>query len=337
MPVNAPTAAKWNAATISWNMIFRQVLEATQNYWGLIASELTSDTREQDYPWLDRLPAMRKWQGERVINNAAIRLQTITNDLFELTVGVKRTDVDDDKLGVLSTLVQEVARQAKVWPDRIIANAVQAGEAAVVFDNQYYFDTDHPINPDDPSQQIGGGNTDTTQANLFTSTASGNYPGALPLSSPSLEAVTSYMMSLVGADGQPLEIMPDAVMVPPQLKWTAARLLQAEVIGADIALAASANNPQLHGAAGQSNVMRGSMDLIVNPYLRGDATSYYVMCTKRAVKPFVWQIRDPPEFAVLTSPTDEHVFKHDELLWGVRARGAAGYSMWPLIAKCKAT
>ncbi len=338
MPAITPagTIARWNAATISWNTIFREVLAKTESYWPMVASELTSDTREEDYPWLDRLPQMREWQGERVVTNPSVRLQTITNKLFELTVGVKRTDIEDDKLGVYRPIVEEVARQAKVWPDRIIANAVIAGESAVVFDNQNFFDDGHPVNPDDPSQQIGGTNTDTTQANLFTGAASGNYPGALPLSSDSLEKVTSYMMSLVGPDGNPLEIMPDTLMVPPQLKWAAAKLLQAEMIGADITLAAS-GNAYNHGAAMQSNILRGSMDLVVNPYLRGDATSYYVLCTKRAVKPFVFQLREAPEFAVLTSPTDEHVFKHDEFLWGTRARGNAGYAQWFLAAKCKAT
>lgn len=333
MPVLSPsgTLQRWAAATLQWNTMFRQNLADTPVYWPAIATEKTSGTREEDYIWLDRLPQMRAWRGERVVTNPAVRLQRIENDIFELTVGIKRTEIDDNKLGAYDALVPEVARAAKVWPDVLIATALQAGNAAPGFDGQNFFDAAHPVNPDNTAQAVPG-TAYTTQPNLFTGAASGNQPGALPLSLPSLAAAYAAMTAWVGPDGVPMNLIPDSVVVPPQLAIPSRQIFNSEFIGSDIALAGGA-----HGAAQQTNYMRGMLQPIVLPYLSGDPTSYYLLCTTRATKPLIWQIRDAPEFTVLTSPDDYHVFTHDEYLWGTRARGNAGYAQWFLAAKVMAT
>ena len=50
--------------------------------------------------------------------------------------------------------------------------------------------------------------------------------------------------------------------------------------------------------------------------------------------PVIATPRTAPEFTALTKPDDENVFKRDEFLYGVRARGAAGLGPWFLIVKC---
>jgi phage major head subunit gpT-like protein len=60
---------------------------------------------------------------------------------------------------------------------------------------------------------------------------------------------------------------------------------------------------------------------------------YYLMDTTRAVKPLIFQQRVSPEFAYLNKPEDPNVFERDEFLYGVRARGNAGYGPWFLAAK----
>jgi phage major head subunit gpT-like protein len=138
------------------------------------------------------------------------------------------------------------------------------------------------------------------------------------------------MMSFVGADGTPLEIIPDLLVVPPQMKFAAARLLQAELIGRDIVLADG------HGAAADTNVLKGSLDLLTLPRLANEPQTYYLLCTRRAVKPIVFQNREAPEFTALSKPDDANVFSRDEYLYGVRARGAAAVGFWPLAIRCQA-
>ncbi|MGC4114490.1 MAG: Mu-like prophage major head subunit gpT family protein [Myxococcales bacterium] len=311
--MSAMTPAKYDAATLTFSSLFRQVLEETPTYYEKIATEIPSTTREMRHAWLDRIPAMREWLGERVVNNLAVRLQSIENRLFEDTIAVKRVDIEDDLIGVYRPVIEELAQQAKVWPDKLVTDTLQAAKDLICYDGQPFFDTNHPQNMDDPSSPL--------QSNLLKSH---------PLTWDALEDAITTMSAFIGADGKPLEIIPDLLVVPPQRKFAAARLLQSELIARDIALASG------HGAAADTNVLKGSLDLMVLPRLATEPNAYYVLCTKRAVKPLIFQNREAPEFAALTQPNDENVFQRDELLYGVRARGAAGLGPYFLAVRCEA-
>jgi phage major head subunit gpT-like protein len=316
----ATLQSRWDAATLSFNTLFQQTLLATKPQHGRVATTLPSNSREEAYPWLDRIPKMRKWVGERRVNDLAARMQVLVNEKYEDTVKLLRTDLEDDKIGLYTPLIQEVARQSAMLPETLVAEAVIAGTSAVVYDGQFFFDTDHPVNMDDAS--ITGPSGAATQANLLTTH---------PLSTDNLADAIQTMQAWVGADGLPLEITPDLLVVPPQLRFLGARLLQAELIGADITLSGPT-----HGAAAQSNILKGSLDLFVWPRLAVDPTSYYVLCTTSAVKPFIFQERIAPQFTYLTKPEDQNVFLRDEYLYGVRARCAAGYGPWFMAIKCTA-
>jgi phage major head subunit gpT-like protein len=282
---------------------------------------------------MDRLPQMREWLGERLFNNPAVRYQEIENKLYELSVNVKRTEVEDDRLGVYDMVVPEIARAARVWPDVLCASALQAGATTAVYDGQYFFDDGHPIDPDNASAIIPG-TAYTTQVNLFTGSASGMQPGALPLSAPNLATAYQTMASYIGPDGLPMNVVPDLVIVPPQLKFMAKSILEpaSELIGAQVTLTGPT-----YGAAAVSNYMRGALDYLVLPYLSNEPTTWYLACTTRATKPIVFQQRESPEQVFFTRPTDTDVFMHDVFKWGVRARGAAGFSQWFLMAKALAS
>ena len=86
--MGALTPAKYEAATVTFSTLFREVLRDTPTYYQQFATEIPSSTREMRHAWLDRIPQMREWLGERVVNNLAVRLQSIENKLFEDTVAV---------------------------------------------------------------------------------------------------------------------------------------------------------------------------------------------------------------------------------------------------------
>jgi phage major head subunit gpT-like protein len=129
--MGALTPAKFEAATVTFSTLFRQVLEQTPTYFQKIATEIPSTTREMRHAWLDRIPQMREWLGERVVNNLAVRLQSIENRLYENSVAVKRTDIEDDLIGVYRPVIEELAMQAKLWPDKIVVDALQAGTRTI--------------------------------------------------------------------------------------------------------------------------------------------------------------------------------------------------------------
>ena len=62
----------------------------------------------------------------------------------------------------------------------------------------------------------------------------------------------------------------------------------------------------------------------------GAAQPWYLIDASQALKPILMQARQEPEFAMITDPQSDHVFKTGEFLMGAEARAAAGYTFWQL-------
>lgn len=310
MPVLQP--ATLDAAFLSFDTLFQQVFNKTEVHWPKIATLITSDTEEQRHVWLSQLPELRKWVGERVVNNLRTRVTSVINDEFESTFAIPRAKFEDDKIGAYAPSVSMLGERSALWPDKLVIDALKAGTQVKTYDGQYFFDEAHPQDPDRPG--VG-----TAQSNLFFSKA---------LSAENYAAVRAAMMSYKDDFGVPLEVVPDLLVVPPALETTARKILNAEFIG------------QVYGsntaAAMETNVLKGTADVLVLPRLAGQDTTWYLLSTKRVVKPFIFQQRIAPEFAFLNRPTDVNVFSQREFQFGVRARGAGDYSLWFLAAMATA-
>ena len=80
----------------------------------------------------------------------------------------------------------------------------------------------------------------------------------------------------------------------------------------------------------------GSPKLVSNLY-KGDLDkpAWYLLDTTRTIKPLIWQERIKPALQGVNRnkdsfDMDSHAFLKDEFLYGVRARGNAGFSFWQL-------
>ena len=62
----------------------------------------------------------------------------------------------------------------------------------------------------------------------------------------------------------------------------------------------------------------------------GTGPSWYVLETRRALKPLIFQNRKSPNFVAITSETDDDVFKRAQYVYGVDARRNAGFGFWQL-------
>lgn len=284
---------------------FQDAFAAQVPMYGQIATELPSSTRSNVHGFMDRLPKMREWVGERVIHNFAERSFEIRNRKFEETIGVKREDIEDDNLGLYTPMFDMLGQQARMYPDDLVLELLESGTTELCYDGQNFFDTDHPKNMDDS----GAG----TQSNNFTSKA---------LSHDNYQSVRTSMRKLVGADGRPLGVSPTHLLVPPALEKTALQILNAEMVAEGTGDATVA----------VSNVLRGTTKLIVWDRLTSD-TTWYLLDLSKPIKPFVFQNRDAPEFTYLNKGDNENVFMRDEYLYGVRARGNAGFALWFLAAR----
>lgn len=76
---------------------------------------------------------------------------------------------------------------------------------------------------------------------------------------------------------------------------------------------------------------------VASNYTAGANPAWYLFDNSQPMKAMVWGLRKAPEFTQRQNPEDPHVFERDEYIWGVRARGAAGYGFWQTAYKSKAT
>lgn len=69
----------------------------------------------------------------------------------------------------------------------------------------------------------------------------------------------------------------------------------------------------------------------------GAGAAWYVLDTTKVIKPIVYQQRAPFKPSELTSSDSDHVFKRNELLFGVDGRCNVGYGLWQTAYASKQT
>ena len=277
--------------------VFFEAYDAAVGDWERIATVVPSEQDSETYAWLGSVPRMREFKDERLPAGLLEHGYTIKNKTWEASMAVDRAAIEDDLYGQIKLRVQGLAREAKRHVDELVFALLATGFASVCHDGQYFFDTDH-------SEGESG-----TQSNK----------GTAALAAASLQDAITAMMKFKGDKGKPLGIVPDLLVVPPDLQWTALELLNSTYYPELIAAGAGAQKLS-------ANPLKGRLDLVVSPYLT-DSNDWFLLATKWVVKPIIFQSRVPVEFAALEG-TSENGFMRDQYLYGVRARYNVGLGLW---------
>lgn len=304
------TPAVIDAIFYSFGTQFQAAYDSQTPWADKLCTQVPSNGRENRYAWLDKLPVMREWVGERQIQNAIARGYSIVNKDWELTVEVDRNDILDDNLGVYTPIVASMGVQAKLWPDYRCAEVLQLGTSLTAFDGQAFFSTSHPKNIDDSAAG--------TYSNLYAGTA---------LTAANYNTVRSAMLSYVGRDGKTLNVRPNLLVVPPQLEQTARQILNADFIAPAAALGMNAANVV------QTNTLKGSAELLVVPQLSNEPGVWYLLDTTKPVKPMLFQTRKAPELIPYVNPADPELFRRKKFVYGVDSRGECGFTLPFLMAR----
>ena len=78
----------------------------------------------------------------------------MVNRKFESTVDVQRTDIEDDNIGQYGTLAESAGQSSTDLKNDLVFQALSAGFASVCYDGQYFFDTDHPVYPNEDGSGV---------------------------------------------------------------------------------------------------------------------------------------------------------------------------------------
>lgn len=279
--------------------LFAEALTKTPRWFEKVATKSPSNSLENVYPWEAMPKGFREWIGERNFNNIRVHGYVLRNKDWEDSVEVPANAIKDDQYGVYNNIVQGLGMQAAKLYDYLIADAMRAGTSAIGFDGQAFFSASHP--------DYNG----STYSNYDTSTA---------LTAANYQAARAKMMNYKAEDGKPLNVMPNLLVVPPQLEATGRQLLNADFIAPAAAFGQNVTSVM------QSNVLRGSAELLVLPELSADAGTWYLLDTSKPIKPFILQEREAP-YVDGPDMFPEHAFKTNKYIMGAAARAVAGYSL----------
>lgn len=296
------TPANIRALRTSIHREFRGAFDTAPVIYPEIATTVPSTTARNDYAWMTLLPQMREWVGARVVQNLSLHTYTIENKDWELTLGVRRNDIEDDNLGIYTPVAQQFGEAARQHPDSLILDLLRTGETKLCYDGQYFFDTDHPINSVDATAGIF--------SNYFTTRA---------LTADNYGYVRSQMLALKAENGTSLRVMPNVLVVPPALEVTARRIVEIQ-----------------QEANGAGNPYFNTARVMMIPELAGADTTWYLLCTHRVIKPFIFQTRRPLTFVMKNQITDEVVLVENEVRFYADARYNAGFSLPFLASKAVA-
>jgi len=277
--------------------VFFEAYDAAVGDWERVATVVPSEQDTETYAWLGSVPKMREFKDERLPAGLLEHEYSIKNKTWEASIAVDRAAIEDDLYGQIKLRVQGLARETKRHVDELVFSLLGSGFTTACYDGHTFFDTDH-------SEGESG-----TQANKATG----------GLSAASLQDAITVMMKFKDDKGKPLGIVPDLLVVPPDLQWTALELLNSTYYPELV-------DPIVGSQKLSANALKGRLDLVVSPYLT-DTNNWFLLATKWVVKPIILQSRVPVEFAALEG-TSENGFMRDQYVYGVRARYNVGFGLW---------
>lgn len=158
-------SAVLTAITAAFKKEFMQGLASVTPDYTAIAMTIPSSTATNTYAWLGKFPQMREWVGQRVIEKMSKEAMSLANKKFEATVGVERTDIEDDQVGMYRPMMAAMGESAAALPDTLVWGLLKKGKTTECYDGQYFFDTDHPV-----YEKADGTGNNTPTSNITTGT-----------------------------------------------------------------------------------------------------------------------------------------------------------------------
>jgi phage major head subunit gpT-like protein len=277
---------------------FFQTFTETAANWDKVTTLIMSDKDTEQYAWLGALPGVREFLDERMAQDMGSYSYAIQNRTWESTIAVDRAVLEDDLYGQIALRIKQMAMVAKTHLDSITFGLLGAGFVNPCYDGLPFFGA-HPLGS---VAGVGG-----PQSNTATDA----------LSSASLQAAITAMMRFTDDQGRPAGVMPNLLVIPPELYWEATQLLNSSFFP----------DPAPFGSQDLAiNPLKGMLTVLTTPYLSSQS-NWFLLDTKRIVKALVLQMRKDFEFNALEGNSEEG-FMRDQYLYGVRARYNVGYGDW---------
>lgn len=282
--------------------VFRGAQEAASQVAassGALYTEVRTKTKRSLLTWLSQAPSMKVWEGERHIKENSGNEFTVSVGKYELTLGLDADDIEDAaEVDSFTEQVASAGEAAAQHRDELMWSFLtNQGETAICYDGTPLIGASHPLkdgttfsnftsgaNPawyllDTAARAKGliwqirkdytpqtvmadmAGNVDgfMRDRHLFgikarVAVAPGNpariFKSEATLDEAGFEAAWTAMADFKGDAGRPIAVRPSVLMVPNSLAFDAKKLI----------------NMTLQNG-GDTNHLKGMVEVVVNPYL----------------------------------------------------------------------
>jgi len=288
-----------NQATLSslfvgFKKVFSDTLQSTPDKFERIGTMIPATGASTDLPLVALAGSIREWIGDRQKQNLAAYKKNVTHRKFEQTVGVARTDIEDDNVGLYKPAIAQMAVKAKEYPyDLAITRLMTDGFTVAGLDGVALFNAAH----------TWAGSAYTTSQDNLTDEA---------LDAAAVQTGVEAMLGFRGPDAGYLGVSPTDFICATNLWSTAHELFLCE-----------------RNDAGASNPLYGLFDkdhIHVEP--RVPSGRWAMLDCSKPIKPALHLKRTKIEFVALTNVSDENVFRRDEYEYGTRFRSEVAALHW---------
>lgn len=275
-------------------------VEKAAPFYPEIATTLPSQGADEAYAMLGAMPGVREWLGDRQFATLRAGQFTIANKLWESSVAVEKTDIEDDRLGMYVPVLQDLGDEAAHHPDELLFSLMMNGESQLCFDGQYFFDTDH-----------AWGDSGTQSNNLTYTAATGTTPTEAEFRG-AYHAARAAMLGFKRDNGKYF-IRPTVkpfrkllLLVPPTMEEVANQAINKTFVN-----------------SGESNIVLDKPVIVASPLMTNSA-KFDLYELGRVLKPYVFQARRPLQRQM--KGMDDREFKNVKFM--TDARYNVGYLAW---------
>lgn len=247
---------------------FDNRVAAATPFYPQVCYDASSVRSSEKYGWIGNMPGMREWLGERQFSELRSANFVLENKHWESSLAIKKTDLADDNLGQYGPVLEQLGIEAAHHPDELWFSVLEQGESTACFDGQFFFDTDHVW-----------GNSGT-QSNDITSTVAATATPTVAEIKTAIRKMVRTMLAFKNDQGK-LYNRPTVgrlndltLLVPLALRDLVYDALESELL------------------SNSSNIVVDRPNIVSSPYLTSDV-KLYLFKTGEAVKPFVFQRREP--------------------------------------------
>jgi phage major head subunit gpT-like protein len=284
-----------------------------------LSYSMTSDKETETFRWLGAAPALREWQGGRLMQVPGRYTTSITHKKYEATM---RFDVDDIRRTMKSgnqipTVIAEMAGKAARHPEVLVSTLVTDGDTStsgLAYDGQNFFSASHSEGSSG-TQKNDLTATEVPAADVTTATA----PTATEWANTLIQTI-GYMYGWVDDQGDPINGDARNFVVMVGTASLYGGLVQA--IGLN-SLASGADNP-LVGMKSQLGI---SITPIFNPRRSAATSEFDIFRSDGNVKPFIHSVEVPLTTEVIGAGS-ETAFTEDAYKFGLKIIEGATYGYW---------